>query len=250
MGVTGEPTIQASQSSLTVVMPVYNEAANLGAVLDGIRAGILDLVPRSELLVIDDHSTDDSPAVLAAAALEDARITVVRNTVNVGHGPSVRRGWDASTSDFTLTIDSDGKIDLGEFPNLWAATVTADLVLGARVDRGDPWHRRVVTGGTRALAIPLARRRLRDANTPFKLIRTSLLRHLTPGIPPDAFAPSVLLIVGACRSGARVVELPVRQLQRLHGRSTLDTRKLARAVTQCVRETMRYGVSKVDPYVR
>lgn len=247
---TAESTVQASPSPLTVVMPVYNEAANLGSVLDEIRVGILDLVAGSELLVIDDHSTDDSPAVLAAAALEDGRITVVRNEVNVGHGPSVRRGWDASTSDFTLTIDSDGQIDLGEFPNLWAATGNADLVLGARVQRGDPWHRRLVTGGTRALAIPLARRRLRDANTPFKIVRTSLLRHLTPAMPTHAFAPSVLLIIGACRSGAHVVELPVRQLPRLHGRSTLNTRKLARAVTQCVRETTRYGVSKVDPYVR
>lgn len=235
--------------SLTVVMPVFNEAANLASVLADIRVGVLDVVPSSQLLVVDDHSTDNSPAVLAAAALADPRVSIVRNESNSGHGPSVRRGLDASTSEWTLTIDSDGQIDLAAFPQLWAAIDRADMILGARVERGDPWHRRLVTGGTRLLAIALARRRLRDANTPFKLIRTSLLRHLAPGIPPSAFAPSVLLLIGATRSGARLVEVPVRQLPRLHGRSTLNTRKLVRAVAQCVRETARYGVSKVDRYV-
>lgn len=238
-----------SELPLTVVMPVFNEAANLHSVLHGIRVGVLDVVPGSRLLVVDDHSTDDSPNVLAAAACDDDRITVLRNDANLGHGPSVRRGWETSTSEWTLTIDSDGQIDLAAFPALWAATDHADLVLGARVQRGDPWHRRVVTAGTRALAIPLARRRLRDANTPFKLVRTSLLRHLSPGMPPFAFAPSVLLLIGASRSGARIVEIPVRQLPRLHGRSTLNTRKLARAVSQCAKETFLYGLAKAGPYV-
>ena len=180
----------AQRPTLTVVMPVFNEAANLVSVLDGIRVGILDVVPGSDLLVIDDHSTDDSPAVLAAAVRDDRRITVIRNEVNLGHGPSVRRGWDTSSIGLHAhhrqrRPDRSGRVSqpVGRRRKLpiWC------WVRGCSVAT-----RGIVGSSPEALGhsrLALARRRLRDANTPFKLIRTSLLRHLTPGIPPTAFAP-------------------------------------------------------------
>src|SRR5690606_3979055 len=118
--------------------------------------------------------------------------------------------------------------DLSSFGRLWEARDDADLVLGARVGRHDPLHRRLVTVATRVLTGLLVRQRVTDANTPFKLVRTELLAHLDPVVPPTAFAPTVLLIVGAVRSRARVVEVHVVQLPRLHGRSTLRPARLAR----------------------
>jgi dolichol-phosphate mannosyltransferase len=229
---------------LTVVMPVYNEAANLDRVVADIVRHVLDRVTESELLVVDDHSTDSSPQLLAEAAVDDPRIRITTNASNRGHGPSVRSGWVRGTSEWILTVDSDGQVDLAAFDELWRRRHDADLVLGARVRRDDPLHRVLVTAGTRTLARVLARRRLIDANTPFKLIRRSLLDHVAAVIPEHAFAPTVLLVVGAARSGARISEVPVRQLPRLHGRSTLHPRRLARAVLQCTRETM--AVARAD----
>jgi dolichol-phosphate mannosyltransferase len=230
--------------ALSVVMPVYNEAAHVEAVIADIVDRVLDRVPDSRLLIVDDHSTDASPTLLAAAAADDPRITVITNSTNRGHGPSVRRGWTHGTSEWILTLDSDGQVDLAAFDELWDERHDADLVLGARVSRDDPWHRVLVTAGTRTLASALARRRLIDANTPFKLIRRSLLEHVAALIPEHAFAPTVLLVVGAARSGARISEVPVRQLPRLHGRTTLHPRRLARAVLQCTRETL--SAARVD----
>ena len=233
---------------LSVVMPVYNEAAHLERVVADVVSRVLDRVPGSELLVVDDHSTDASPTLLAAAFADDPRIGVLTNSSNRGHGPSVRRGWAHGSSEWILTVDSDGQVDLAAFESLWERRHDADLVLGARVSRDDPLHRTLVTAATRTLASALARRRMLDANTPFKLIRRSLLEHVAPVMPEHAFAPTVLLVVGAARSGARIAEVPVRQLPRLHGRTTLHPRRLARAVLQCTRETLAAARTDVARY--
>jgi glycosyltransferase involved in cell wall biosynthesis len=237
-------------STLSVVMPVFNEAPNLDAVLGQVVAAVLDRVPGSELVVVDDCSTDASPALLAAASAADRRITVLTNATNRGHGPSVQAGWAHGASEWILTLDSDGQVDLAAFDELWERRASADLVLGARTSRADPVHRVIVTACTRALASVVVRRRVADANTPFKLIHRSLFDHVAPAVPDDAFAPTVLLVVAAVRAGARVVEVPVRQLPRLHGRSTLHPRRLARALVQCTRETLAAARADIGPYHR
>ncbi len=94
----------------------------------------------------------------------------------------------------------------------------------------------------------LARRRLRDANVPFKLIRADLYRHLAPFIRPDSFAPSIMLVVGAARVGARISEVEVRHLPRLHGASTIRLWRLARAIARSLVQTLLFGVRRLPRY--
>jgi dolichol-phosphate mannosyltransferase len=235
---------------LSVVMPVYNEVANLAHVLRDLQQSIMSVVDGSELVIVDDHSTDGSSEILARLAADDARVRVLRNARNAGHGPSVRRGMEESRGDWILHIDSDGQLDLSEFTRLWSATGGHDLVLGIRTHRHDPPHRRVVTAGTAALGSLAARRRLQDANTPFKLIRRPLFEHVAPSIPATAFAPTVLLIVAAARAGARLAEIPITHLERPHGRSTLRVGKLATAVASCTSDTIRVGTRRIAPFGR
>lgn len=232
---------------LTAVMPVHNEAAALGSVLDDVRRHVLDVVP-SELVAVDDQSTDETATILAAAQHDDPRIRVLTNERNRGHGPSVRRAIDASSGDWILHIDSDGQIDLSEFPRLWALIDDHDLVLGVRTRRNDPKHRLVLTRATRLLASAMARHRVVDANTPFKLIRRTLFDHLAPALPPTTFAPSILIVVGAHRCGARVGETAIAHLARPHGRSTLRVGRLARAVAVSTVQTIGFSLRQFEPY--
>lgn len=238
-----------TERALGVVMPVYNEAAVLEEVIDDIIRLVLDVVDDSELLVVDDGSTDGSGAVLAAAAERDPRVRVVTNDPNLGHGPSVRRGMDASTGRWILHVDSDGQLDLTDFSKLWELTDDHDLVLGVREVRGhDPLHRRCLSVATRQIASVLARHRVRDANTPFKLVRRSLMEHLAPHIPTTAFAPTVAIVIGAHRSGARVAEVEITHLPRPHGHSTLRPLKLTGAAVRSGVESVRVAVGGVTPY--
>ncbi len=234
--------------SLSVVLPVYNEAAGVATVIDEILTHILDRVPGSELVVVDDHSTDDSVSILRRYSRNDPRIRLIVNAENEGHGPSVRRAIDASVGAWIFHLDSDGQVDVAEFEQLWPRRCDHDLVLGTRRKRHDPRHRLVLTWVTRIFVSVLARRRVPDANVPFKLVRRELFEHLRPFTPASSFAPSILLVLGALRSGARVCEIDTTHLARRHGRSTLDVRRLGRAVARCTRETMLFARRPIPPF--
>lgn len=237
-----------SNARLSVVMPVYNEASVLSTVIEDITTYVLDTVPESELVVVDDNSNDRSPQILADARDRDPRVRVLTNETNRGHGPSVRRGIDESTGDWILHLDSDGQFDLAEFPRLWALANDHDLVLGVRSERNDPFHRIVLTRATRVLASALARHRIRDANTPFRLVRRPLFDHLRPAIPADTFAPAIAVVVGAYRSGARVADVEVSHLARPHGRSSLRLGRLARAAATGAVQTIAFVTRPLPRY--
>jgi len=124
----------------------------------------------------------------------------------------------------------------------------ADLVLGPRVHRHDPIHRLVLTRFTRAAVSVIARRHVRVANLPFELIRRSLYEHLRPSIPAVTFAPSLMLVLGAHRSGARVLEIETTHLPRMHGQSTLRLGLLARTVAGATRQTVQFSLRSIDRY--
>jgi len=234
--------------SLSVVMPVYNEAAGVADVVAEVRRHVLDEVPSSELVLVDDRSTDETREVLASIALDDPRLRLLVNDVNLGHGPTVRRALDASVGEWIFHLDSDGQVDAAEFATLWGLRADHDLVLGVRADRHDPVHRLVLTRATRALVSVLARRRVQDANVPFKLIHRSLYEHLARTIPPTAFAPSILLVLGAYRSGARVAEVEITHFPRQHGRSTLRLGRLGIAAGRSTLQTLRFARRPVPRY--
>ena len=234
--------------SLSVVMPVYNEDAVIDEVLADVARGVLDRVPGSELVVVDDCSTDQTATVLAAAMSRDSRIRVLTNSENAGHGVSIRRGFDAARGEWIFQIDSDGQVDLTQFSNLWQQRNDSDLLIGVRAVRHDPRHRLVLTAITRMIVSILARRWLKDANVPFKLVRSSLVRHLAPYMPPDAFAPSILIALGAARSGARIAQTEIRHLPRIHGQSTLRVWRLARACLRSGWQTLVFSGRRLPNY--
>lgn len=237
-----------SECTLTVVMPVFNEERVIRDVLEAVTRDVLDLVPFSELIVIDDCSTDSTAELLATAAASDPRMRVLANSSNSGHGVSVRRGFDAARGEWILQIDSDDQIDLTRFAAFWAIRDDYDLLMGVRVVRRDPRHRLVLTRVTRFLVSALARQWLRDANVPFKLVRTNLVRHLADRMPTDAFAPSILLALGASLSGARVCEMEIVHRPRQHGKSTLRVGRLARACARSGWQTLRFSMRPMPPY--
>ncbi len=157
--------------------------------------------------------------------------------------------WTRSTGDWIFHLDSDGQVDVSEFPLLWALREDNDLVLGMRITRHDPLHRLVLTRLTRIMVSALARHWVRDANVPFKLIRRSLYEHLRPSIPETTFAPSIMIVLGAHRSGARIAEVETTHLRRSHGRSTLRLKRLAVAVGRSALETVNFSRRSVPPYV-
>lgn len=233
---------EQSRPQLSVVLPLYNEAAVIDEVIDELAERVLDLpaVEGVEVIVVDDHGTDGSAALVAARATADPRIEILRNDANRGHGRSVLAGLDRARGEWLLQLDSDGQVDLAGFAALWARRADADLWYGERVGRDDPLHRLLLTRAVNTFVSVLARRRIVDANAGYKLVHRPLYAHLRRGIGSETFAPSLLFVLGGVRARARVSPVAVRHRARRSGPSTLRLGRLATAVVTATRQTFSY----------
>jgi dolichol-phosphate mannosyltransferase len=229
-------------------MPLYNEAAVIADVLDDVRRRVLDAVGSGEIVVVDDGGTDGSADVVADLAAKDPRIVLLVNEHNIGHGPSVRRGFDAARGEWLFQLDSDGQVDLSGFASMWSQRDHADLIAAQRVNRQDPLHRRWLSKAVNLVASVASGTRIPDANAGCKLIRRTLYLHLRPEMPPTAFAPSIMLVVGAHRAGARVVSVGVGHHPRRSGPSSLRPLRLAKAVVRSLVETIRFRLRPITPF--
>ena len=213
-------------TDLSVVVPVYNESGVIGELIDDLERKVVSQLPAVEVIVVDDCSTDGTGAILEELSRERPWLTVDRVHENAGHGPSVLRGLRRASGEWVFQVDSDGQFLIEEFEPLWSRRADADLVLGVRLSRQDSAHRLVLSRVIARTVSVLAERRLRDSNTPFRLVRRELWLDLQPLIPRDARAPSIMISLGAARRGWRVVEVPVTHLPRAQGSSTLRSLRL------------------------
>jgi dolichol-phosphate mannosyltransferase len=207
---------------------VHDEERTIGALVRDLEHDVLAVVPSAQVIVVDDASTDGTPQLLADLQQSRPWLHVKRLDVNVGHGRAVRQGLDSSRGDWIFGLDSDGQFVVADFALLWARRDEAELVLGVRQRRHDPRHRLVLSQLVARVSSLLARRRLKDANTPFRLLRRDAWEDLSPTLEATALAPNVLMTVGAGLRGWRILELPVRHLPRSGTPSTLRALRLVR----------------------
>jgi dolichol-phosphate mannosyltransferase len=227
-------------TELSVIVPVFNEADVIEGVVLGIEREILPLVGTAEVIVVDDCSTDATPGILDRLASDRTWLHVEHASPNAGHGPSVVRGLERAEGTWIFQLDSDGQFVLAEFSDLWYRREEADLVLGVRVERRDPLHRRALSQVIGLVVSLLAGRRLRDPNVPFRLLCRELWEDLRAYVGPTALAPSILVATGAVLRGWRVAEVPVTHLARLRGRSNLRAFRLVSFSLRGLGELVRF----------
>jgi len=204
--------------AVTVLVAAYNEAPVIGDVVrQALRA-----VPLSEVLVVDDGSTDGTDRAAA-----DAGARVLRLPTNGGKGAAVRQGLTAARGEVIVLIDGDGQDDPTEIPSLLEALRPGvDLVVGSRfIGRFEPgaitpvnhWGNRFLTSVINLLFATT----LTDTQAGFKACRAQMLRRVQ--LRANRFDIEVDLLLGMLRAGGHVVEVPVRRAPRQHGKSRLNS---------------------------
>jgi glycosyltransferase involved in cell wall biosynthesis len=221
-------------------MPVYNEAGAIADVVSELLADVADRLPGTELVLVNDGSTDDTPAILDRLAAGDARVRAIHAERNQGHGPSLRRAFDQSEGDWILQMDSDGQQVAAELWDLWPLRADCDLVVGVRRGRNEGPHRTAISAAARLATRAVGGGRLRDVNVPFKLIRRDVWEDLARDISPTPVAPSLLIAVGARVRGWRVQEVEITHKPRRAGRSTVDVPELVRLSAGALRELLGF----------
>ena len=206
--------------TLSIVVPAYNEGTRLQESLPRILAYLNQEFPGSELILVDDGSTDNTAAVAREALANSGGIRsgVVSYKQNLGKGRAVRLGLLASRGDVALFTDADLSTPITETPKLVTPIENGecDLTFGSRaLDRSligvhQPW-RREQGGRIFNLAVRLATGLpFWDTQCGFKAFRMSVCRPLIEGATIDRFGFDVELIYLAHRAGLRLREVPVR----------------------------------------
>jgi dolichyl-phosphate beta-glucosyltransferase len=207
-------------TSLSIVVPAYNEATRLRKSLPEILDYLNRETSGSELIVVDDGSSDNTAAVARETLANPGgvRTSVVSYQSNLGKGRAVRLGLQASRGDVALFTDADLSTPITETPKLVEpiAQGECDVAFGSRaLDREligvhQSW-RREQGGRVFNLAVRLATGLpFWDTQCGFKAFRMEVCRPLIEGATIDRFGFDVELIYLAYRAGLRLREVPVR----------------------------------------
>jgi glycosyltransferase involved in cell wall biosynthesis len=209
MNQQNDPPVPAGK--LSVVVPVYNEAATVADVVRRVQA--VDLPLALEIIVVDDCSTDGTDRVLSDMTGRSG-LRVIRHERNRGKGAALHTGFAAATGDFILIQDADLEYDPEEYPKLLKPLLDnrADAVYGSRFAGGEThrvlyfWHyigNRVLT----LLSNAFTNLNLTDMETCYKAFRRELLQQLDLREERFGFEPEVTAKIAA--TSARIYEVGI-----------------------------------------
>jgi glycosyltransferase involved in cell wall biosynthesis len=207
--------VAARLAFVSVVIPVYNERESVRPLAQELLVVLRRLGRRSEVLFVDDGSTDGTSEALADLATAEPEIAVVRLRRNFGKAAALMAGFREARGDAIVTIDGDLQDDPAEIPRLLAELEAgADLVSGWKRERQDSWSKRTASRVFNGVTARMSGVALHDLNCGFKAYRAEVVRSLALTGDQYRYIP-----VLAANEGFRVSELPVNHRPRRFGSS-------------------------------
>lgn len=225
----------AANRDLSIVLPVFNEEANLESLDAELRGVLASLDLRSEILYVDDGSRDGSPETLRLLAERamgsPIRTRVARLRRNYGQTKALAAGFELSEGSVIIPLDADGQNDPADIPRLLARLDEGyDVVSGWRKDRKDAaFSRKLPSWAANWLIGRVSGVRLHDYGCTMKAYRAPLLKELRLYGEMHRFIPLYLGLLGA-----KVTELPVNHRPRRSGKSKYGAGRIVRVLLDIV----------------
>ena len=196
----------ANQCEVSIVLPVFNEAAGLAELIGKIH----DLkLPRAEVIVVDDGSSDQSAEIALGAGAN-----VIRHPYNIGNGAAIKSGMRAARGRLIVLMDGDGQHKPEDIPNLLAEAAQYDMVVGARA-KGSKLrlHRYAANTIYNLLASYVTQFKVKDLTSGFRVLsRRHALRFID--LLPNTFSYPTTLTLAFLRSGLTLNYVPIQTLYR------------------------------------
>ena len=203
--------------TLYIVIPAYNEEANIEAVAREWHTVVQRTGPESRLVIVDDGSRDGTLDILRGLQGELPQLLPLTKP-NAGHGPTLLFGYRYALeqgADYVFQTDSDGQTLPEEFWPFWEGRHQYDWQIGFRKHRQDGWSRVMVTKTLRLVVFLSFGVWVTDANTPFRLMSAATLGPHLAQVPEGYNLTNVLLSVLNKKSGqpGRFLEITFRPRQ-------------------------------------
>jgi glycosyltransferase involved in cell wall biosynthesis len=224
---------------LSLVLPAYNEEANVEIVVNEALEAIPNYFECYEIIIVDDGSKDKTPEIAdRLAATHPEVVRVIHHRPNKGYGAALTTGFRAAKGDYLMFMDSDRQFkpeDIG----LFAPYVgKADIIAGYRKKRNDPFYRFLIGYTFNLVVTVLFGIHLRDIDCGFKIFKADVLKNM------DLTSPGALINTEihakAQRQGRSIIETGVNHYARLVGeQSGASIRVITRAMLETIRLWLR-----------
>jgi len=233
----------ADLGRIVMVVPTYNESANLGWIVGRLR----DAQPGVDVLVVDDNSPDGTGRIADELAAADEQVHVIHRTEKAGLGAAYLHGFGWALEqgyDVVGEMDADGSHQPEELGRLLDALRTADLVIGSRYVPGGsvvnwPLRRLVLSRGGNFYIRMLLGVRLRDITAGYRVFRRSTLEKINLATVESAgYVFQTDLAARAVNAGLVVKEVPIQFIERVRG----DSKMSGAVASESLKLVTRWGL--------
>lgn len=219
--------------SLSLVLPAHNEEANIGIVVAEALAALPRFADRFEVIVVDDGSQDRTGEIVDDLARDYPAVKALHHPANRGYGGALTTGFAATTGDHVMFMDADRQFDIADLALLSPFVADFDVVAGFRMERNDPFIRRVNAEIFNVVVRVLFGVHLRDIDCAFKVFNGPMLRSV--GLEAPGALINTEMQAKLRRQGATVQQVGVHHYPRLAGVATGGS---WRVIVRAMRETI------------
>ncbi|MEI7437906.1 MAG: glycosyltransferase family 2 protein [bacterium] len=206
-----------SSRSVSILIPVFNEARIIRQTLDELYAKCLNRLPDFELLMLEDGSKDDTAAVLKACESAYPNLVAVTDSKRIGYAASVKRGIAMAKKDWILLMDGDGQIEPEDIWLMLKSPMDWDVVSAEKFPRCDPSYRIIVSRLFDVVTDVILGIHIRDINFGFKLMRADAAKRLAPQCCKLGEIYTAELMMRFVYAGYRLQQMRVRHRKRTTG---------------------------------
>lgn len=230
--------MDGTAEKLYIVIPAYNEEANIEAVIKDWHPVVEKIGNESKLVIIDDGSKDSTFAIMKSLTEKYPYLEPITKP-NAGHGATVLYGYHYAIhqgANYVFQTDSDGQTLPEEFWKFWKRRKKYAMVIGHRKGRQDGFSRVVVTKTLKLVCQVCFHVSVTDANTPFRLMQIETLKENIKQVPENFNLSNVILSVIYAKKKQPVKYLPITFRPRQGGVNSINFKKIIKIGKQAVKD--------------
>ncbi|MEM3586886.1 MAG: polyprenol monophosphomannose synthase [Candidatus Jordarchaeaceae archaeon] len=229
---------------LSVVIPTYNEAENIGPLILKIEKIFQHHGINGEIIIVDDNSPDGTADVVKRYLGKFDNIRILERKAKLGLGYAYKEGFRAVNGRIVMEMDADFSHDPSDIPRIFEKCIKeSDVVIGSRYVRGGRivgWNftRRMVSFLANMLVDIFLRLRVKDNTAGFRAYRREALEAILPNVKCNSYDFQVEMLLKAKEKGLTIKEIPVVFRERMRGKSKLGRKEILKFVKMLLDEAL------------